>query len=85
MLINKGDIIEIYDDENLTICQSCIGIVEKVVGCFVIFTVAKVLNVEEFERTNPEYQELVTSLLRNARGQIRSTTLDNVIRHTTTH
>ena len=85
MIINQGDIIEIYDDENLTICQSCIGIVQKVVDCFVIFQVAKILEEEELMRTIPfEYQDMIFPLIKNARGEIRATTLDNIIKHTST-
>lgn len=78
MIINKGDIIEVYDEDNLTICQSCIGIVEKVSHCFVIFKVAKIFEEERLESMLPSnYQYLV----KNARGQIRATTLENIIRH----
>lgn len=85
MIINKGDIIEVYDDENLTYCQSCIGIVEKISHCFVIFKVAKILQEDELMNSIPiDYQDLVHPLIKRARGQIRATTLENIIRHTPT-
>ncbi len=81
MIINKGDIIEVYDEDNLTICQSCIGIVEKVSYCFVIFRVAKIFEEETVESMLPtHFQHLVKS----AKGQIRATTLENIIRHSPT-
>ena len=84
MLINKGDIIEVYDEDHLTICRSCIGIVEKVLHNFVVFKVIKINGEDELKKLVPnEYQNLIFPLIDNVKGQIRATSLENIINHST--
>lgn len=80
IMINKGDIIEVYDTDHLTVCRHCIGIVDCVIGPFVMFKVAKVLT----EPYDPETKRSIArfdTLSKEARGEYRSTLIDNIIRH----
>lgn len=70
-IMKSGDIVEVYSDM-LPWCHPCIGQVEKIVGCFVLFRVIEIQNSDFWNAQPTRAAKIITS------GEIRGAIMEDV-------